>query len=73
MSAGRESKGPPPFVVCKLWAKTSGKGDRYLTGRMAGARVLIMPNRDRNGDDDASHVLMLAEAGESAKKTGGNQ
>lgn len=54
----------PPLVLTRLWERTSARGNAYLSGRLGSARVLVMPNRDRQGDDDASHVLMLAEAGE---------
>lgn len=54
----------PPLVLTRLWERTSARGNAYLSGRLGAARVLVMPNRDRQGDDDASHVLMLAEAGE---------
>ncbi len=54
----------PPLVLTRLWERTSAKGNRYLTGRLGNARVLVMENRDRQGPDDASHVLLLAEVGE---------
>ena len=57
-------QGRPPMVLTRLWAKTSGKGNRYLTGRLGAAKILIMENKDRQGNDNATHVLMLAEAGE---------
>jgi hypothetical protein len=44
-----------------LWAKTSAKGGRYLTGRLGGVKVLIMANRDRQSDDDPSHILYFVE------------
>jgi len=54
----------PPMVLTRPWERTSAKGNTYLAGRLGAARVLVMANRDRQGDDDATHVLMLAEAGE---------
>jgi hypothetical protein len=45
--------------------RTSASGSRYLTGRLSNARVLVMENRDRN--DDASHVLLIAEANKNWK------
>jgi len=50
------------FQAAKLWERTSAKGDRYLVGRMGGVRVLVMLNKRRDGDGDASHVLMFTEA-----------
>ena len=47
-----------------LWAKTSAAGREYLTGRLGGLRVLIMPNRDKTTDADPTHVMLIGEAGE---------
>ncbi len=54
----------PPLVLTRLWERTSAKGNCYLTGRLGAARVLVMESRDRNGEDDPTHLLVLAEAGE---------
>lgn len=59
---GEKPNYAPPITVCKLWVKVSARGTRYLTGRMGGAKVLIMPNPDKQGPEDASHVLRLAQA-----------
>jgi hypothetical protein len=48
--------------ACKLWEKTSAKGNRYLIGRMGGVRVMVMTNTRPESENDASHVLMFAEA-----------
>jgi hypothetical protein len=49
----------PTLVLTHFWAKTSAKGNTYTTGRFGAARVLVMENRDRRGDNDATHVLLL--------------
>jgi hypothetical protein len=54
--------------AAKLWAKTSQKtGGVYYVGRMGGVWVLVMENRDRQGDGDPMHFLLLgdAEAGQA--------
>jgi hypothetical protein len=45
-----------------LWAKTSVKGDQYLTGRLGGVKVLILENRDWQSDEELSRHLFFAEA-----------
>ncbi len=53
--------------AAKLWAKVSAKtGGTYYVGRMGGCRVLVLENRDRQGDDEPTHWLLLgaAEAGQ---------
>jgi hypothetical protein len=40
----------------------SGKGNRYLIGRMGGVRVMVLEYSRREGDDDNTHTLMFAEA-----------
>src|SRR5918911_2922286 len=49
--------------AAKLWARTSAKtGGTYYVGRMGGCRVLILENRDRQGEDEPTHWLMLGDA-----------
>jgi hypothetical protein len=62
-------RGGPMLTAAKLWRRTSAKGSDYLTGRLGGLKVLVMQNRDRRGDDDATHVLLFAEA--SQREEGG--
>jgi hypothetical protein len=57
-----ERKFTPMLKAGGLWAKTSAKGGRYLTGRLGALKVLIMANRDRQSDDDPSHHLFFVEA-----------
>lgn len=44
-----------------LWAKTSAKGGRYLTGCLGGVKLLILANRDRQPDNDLSHILYFVD------------
>jgi hypothetical protein len=53
---------PPLLPACRLWEKTSARGTTYLVGRWGGVKVLIMPNRDRQVDDEPTHMLLLTEA-----------
>src|SRR4051812_27205899 len=41
-------------------AKSSNNGKRYLTGRLGGVKVLILENRERQGDNDRTHNLVEA-------------
>ena len=52
----------PMLKAVGLRSKTSVKGGWYLTGRFGGVNILVMENRDRQGDDDPSHHLFFAEA-----------
>jgi len=52
----------PLFEACRLFKKTSANGHTYLVGRMGGVRVLVMANRQRQGDDDATHTLLFSRA-----------
>ncbi|MFC0389484.1 hypothetical protein [Muricoccus vinaceus] len=55
----------------RLYRKTSAKGAPYLTGRLGGVRVLVMPKRE--GDEgEHSHTLLLGavsqrEGGEGSR------
>jgi hypothetical protein len=56
-----EQKFSPMLKAGGLWAKTSAKGGRYLSGRLGGVKVLILANRDRQSDNDPSHILYFVE------------
>jgi hypothetical protein len=32
--------------AARLWERTSAKGTRYMSGRLGGVTVVILPNRD---------------------------
>ena len=40
--------------AAKLWSKTSKNGNDYLAGRLGGAKVLVMENRDHQSENDPS-------------------
>jgi hypothetical protein len=47
--------------VTGLWERTSAAGNRYLVGRLAGIKVLILENRDRVGDNEPTHTLFFVD------------
>jgi hypothetical protein len=51
----------PRLKAGGLWAKTSAKGGRYLTGRLGGVKVLILANKDRQSENDPSHILYCVD------------
>ena len=51
----------PRLKAGGLWAKTSAKGGRYLTGRLGGVKVLILANKDRQSENDPSHILYFVD------------
>ncbi|MBF0626297.1 MAG: hypothetical protein HQL82_16030 [Magnetococcales bacterium] len=53
-----------------LWARTSKHGTAYMAGRLGGCKVLILPNRNRQGDNDPSHHICLAPT--APKRDGGS-
>jgi hypothetical protein len=63
-------KNSPMLKAAGLWAKTSVKGGQYLSGRWGGLRILVMENRDRQGDDDPSHILYVTEAADRRQGAG---
>ena len=66
----------PMLKASGLWAKTSAKGGRYLSGRLGGVKVLILANRDRQSDNDPSHILYFVEGADrhqGAQHRGGEQ
>jgi hypothetical protein len=55
--------------AARLWEKTSGKGTRYMQGRLGGVKVVILPNRDYvEGDPVNSHThTMFFQDGSSTQ------
>jgi hypothetical protein len=50
--------------AAKLWARQSARGTDYLSGRLGGVKVVIMPNRDFAEGDPANshtHILFFAD------------
>jgi len=46
--------------AARLWERTGGREARYMSGRLAGVKVVILPNRDFAEDDPAnSHTHIL--------------
>jgi len=58
----------PPLVMCRLWEKLSAKGRVYFVGRLGGAKILLMPVRERDGEDGPTHELLFTEP---AQREGG--
>jgi hypothetical protein len=44
----------PLLQASRLWEKTSGRGTRYMQGRLGGVKVVILPNRDFAANDPAN-------------------
>jgi hypothetical protein len=55
--------------AARLWEKTSGKGTRYMSGRLGGVKIVILPNRDYvEGDPANSHThTMFFQDGSSTQ------
>ena len=61
MSApANRDRGGPMLTAAKLWRRTSAKGTDYLTGRLGGVKVIILPRRDGE-EGDHNHVMLFAE------------
>jgi hypothetical protein len=48
--------------ACRLWEKTSAKGNRYLIGRLGGVRVMVLANTRPEPGDTSTHALMFDAA-----------
>jgi len=44
-----------------LWENESKTGTRYFSGVLGRAKVLLLPNRDKQNDADPGWILYLAE------------
>ena len=55
------------FPLCRLWQREGMNGKPFYSGRLGAARVLVLPNKHRSDDQDATHILLIAEAPENRK------
>lgn len=53
---------PPSIPLCKLYERTSKRGNTYLTGRLGAARVTILKTDQADDDGNSIWSLMLQEA-----------
>ena len=61
----------PLLQAARLWERTSGKGTRYMSGRLGGVKVVILPNRDFIEGDQANghtHVLFFQDGSSTAPR-----
>jgi hypothetical protein len=58
----------PSFPVCKLYKRTSARGNTYFVGRWGGARVTLLLSDENTDDGGEVWHLMLSEA--PAKREG---
>jgi hypothetical protein len=50
----------PLLQAARLWERTSVKGTRYMSGRLGGVKLVILPNRDYlEGDQANGHTHTL--------------
>jgi hypothetical protein len=47
--------------VTGLWRRTSAKCSDYFSGRLAGVKIVILENRERQTESDPTHFLFFAE------------
>jgi hypothetical protein len=74
MPVDERSSGPQALLnACRLWERTSAKGNRYLTGRLGGLKVVILANTRPAEGDDSTHTLFLGEAAKKAPDGGRQQ
>ena len=63
-------RGAPLQPLARLWMKTSGRGTEYFVGRLGLAKLVLLPNTERQGDDDATHVLFVTAPNEAGQRPG---
>jgi len=57
--------------AARLWERTSAKGNRYLSGRLGGVKVVIMANRDFDAEDPVkshTHTMFFADGSATSPK-----
>jgi len=57
-----ESKFPPSVTACRLYERTSAKGNRYMSGRWGQMRVTLLPTKEADKDGHPIWEMRLAQA-----------
>jgi hypothetical protein len=52
----------PSFTLTRLYRKKSEKGNTYFTGRLGGARVVLLKSKDVSEDGGEIWNLLVSEA-----------
>src|SRR5262245_16901869 len=64
---------PPSFPVCKLYKKTSAKGNTYFVGRWGGARITLLQSDETTEDgSEVWHLMMSQGPGQVVPKPSGD-
>jgi len=61
----------PLLQAARLWERTSAKGTRYMSGRLGGVKVVILPNKDFVEGDQANghtHILFFQDGSSTAPR-----
>ena len=59
MSDDAETSPPSAFPAARLWERRGREGQLFLSGTMAGVRVLIVRNANAADADDAQWVMLF--------------
>jgi hypothetical protein len=62
----------PLLQAARLWERTSSRGTRYMSGRLGGVKVVILPNRDHVEGDQVNghtHTLFFQDGSTSASRS----
>ena len=52
----------PSFKACRLYEKTSQRGQMYLVGRMGGVKIAIVKSKETTDDGQPIWSLLYSEA-----------
>jgi hypothetical protein len=53
-----------------LWENTSKNGVRYFSGVLGRAKVLLLPNKEKQAENDPDFILYMAERPPKAQEAG---
>jgi hypothetical protein len=56
-----------------LWKNTSKNGVRYFSGVLGRAKVLLLPNKEKQAETDPDWILYLTERPPKAQDAGGDR
>ena len=61
MNANQPGKSNSGKQICAVWAKASGKVNRFYVGTWGDSRILVMPNRFKTADNNQPDFRVYIE------------
>ena len=73
MTMSNGNNRPPSFTLTRLFRKKSEKGNTYFTGRLGGARLVLLKSSDTGDSGEEIWNLLISEGPKRDNEAGQRQ